>query len=80
MPLFFFHLRNSEDLITDQIGRELAGLEEARSEALVEARALIAADARTGKIDFDQRIEVEDADGSIVHVLPLARAVVVKGE
>lgn|GEM_PF-3819425 len=46
----------------------------------MEARALIAADARTGKIDFDQRIEVEDADGSIVHVLPLARAVVVKGE
>ena len=46
----------------------------------MEARALIAADARTGKIDFDQRIEVEDADGSIVHVLQLARAVVVKGE
>jgi hypothetical protein len=74
MAVYFFHLRNGVDLLLDPDGRRLApaGIPGA---ALGEARAIIAADARAGRIDLDQTIEVEDSGGEVVHRIAFEDAV-----
>jgi hypothetical protein len=47
--------------------------------ALIEARAIIAADVRDGTIELDQRIDVGDERGVIVHSLPFREAVQIVG-
>jgi hypothetical protein len=68
MTLYFFHLRDGGDLLLDPDGRELDSSKVA-GDALMEARALISAEALTGSIKLDQRIEVEDEVGHVVHRL-----------
>jgi hypothetical protein len=74
MALYFFHLRNGIDVLLDPDGRRLAfaGVPGA---ALGEARAIIAADARAGRIDLDQSIEVQDSEGEVVHRIAFEDAV-----
>jgi hypothetical protein len=66
MALYYFHLRNHSDVLLDPEGRELADGKIAAA-ALSEAREIIAADVRTGSVDLDQNIEVEDSGGAVVH-------------
>ena len=75
MALFYFHLRDREDVLLDPEGRELADAEAIAQAALREARAIISDDALAGRIRLDQQIEVHDAAGRIVHRLPFADAV-----
>ena len=75
MTLYFFHLREGVDILIDTDGRELDSLDAAASNALVEARAIIAHEAREGRILLDKHIDVENADGGIVHRLCFADAV-----
>jgi hypothetical protein len=79
MSVYYFHLRDGEDALLDPDGRELEGAEAIAQSALAEARALISDEARLGRIRFDQRIDVEDADGRVVHSLPFDQAVVISG-
>ena len=74
MAVYYFHLRDHVDSLLDPDGRELAG-DKVPGAALEEARALIAADARAGHIDLNQRIEVEDLAGTIVHRVEFVDAV-----
>lgn len=76
MPLYFFHLRNGHDLLTDPDGRSLV-LADVAGAALTEARGLISADALTGAIHLNQRIEVEDDKGRVIHRLNFWDAVAV---
>jgi hypothetical protein len=75
MPLYFFHLRDGEDVLLDDDGREFADLQAVAKAALVEARAIIAEEARGGRILLDKYIDVEDASGVVIHRLSFADAV-----
>lgn len=75
MPLYFFHLRDGEDVLLDPDGQELDSAEKIAPAALREARAIIGEEARAGTILFDKRLEVEDEAGVIVHSLPFLDAV-----
>lgn len=74
MSQYFFHLSNDEEVLLDAEGREIAP-EEVPSAALHEAREIISADARSGWIDLNQRIEVKDSSGRVVHGIDFEDAV-----
>ena len=76
MACYYFHVRDHKELLDDPEGREVE-LSEVPALALAEARALISAEAREGRINFAQRIEVEDEQGKIVHRLAFADAVTI---
>ena len=65
MAICFFHLRDGVDLLLDPDGRELSSLAAVVAAALLEARSIIGADARDGKIAPDQRIDVQDESGAV---------------
>lgn len=79
MPTYFFHLCDGIDVLLDPEGRELERGAVARA-ALAEARGIIAADAGSGHIDFNQQIEVRDGAGTVVHRIAFAEAVRVTPE
>jgi len=74
MALYFFHLRNHADVLLDPEGRELDDGRIAKS-ALAEAREIIAADVRSGSVDLDQMIEVQNSSGTVVHRIAFEDAV-----
>jgi hypothetical protein len=75
LPLYFFHLRDGEDVLLDPEGRDLDGIEAIAKAALADARSIVSEDALRGQIELHQRIDVEDNSGAIVHSLPFAEAV-----
>jgi uncharacterized protein DUF6894 len=77
MAHYFFHLRDGVDILIDHEGRELEA-QNVERQALDEARAIIADDARSGRIHLDQRIDVEDSSGKIVLSLQFAEAVAIQ--
>ena len=74
MAKYFFHLSNDEEILLDAEGRELVS-EKVPSAALHEAREIISADARSGCIDLNQRIEVTGSSGDVVHGIDFEDAV-----
>lgn len=69
MATFYFNVFNNEATI-DEAGTELADLAEAQEEARNAAADLIREEILAGrKLHRDHRIEVEDADRQLVHVL-----------
>jgi hypothetical protein len=78
MSTYYFHLRDSIDHILDPEGIQCPSLEDVRVKALKCARDLIAGDAITGAIDLTYRIDVEDADGAVVHTIRFEDAVTIK--
>lgn len=68
MPRFYFDLHNDVDAL-DPEGKELPGIEQARSQAVLEARALLEDSAGKGRIDLNHFIEIRDESGKIVHRL-----------
>ena len=80
MSLYFFHLRDGVDILLDPEGRELDSMAAIAAAALADARSIIGDDAFRGRIDLDQRIDVEDTDGKLVHRLEFEDAVeIVRG-
>lgn len=79
MALYYFHLCDGQDVLLDPDGREL-NKRDIGDAALAEARAIIAADARNGRIFLDQNIEVHDGDGKLVHRINFEDAVQVTHE
>jgi hypothetical protein len=78
MPKYFFHLRDGQDDLLDPEGTVLLGIAEAQECALQHARSIIADDALGGVINLDQRIDVEDEKGTLLHSKPLVDAVSIK--
>ena len=75
MKTYFFHLRDGIDVLLDPDGRQLVDVAAAIAAALIEARSIIGADALLGTIMLEQRIDVEDELGAIVHSLAFEDAV-----
>ena len=78
MNLYFFHLRNGEDVLLDGEGRQLPGLLAVAAAALYEARSILSADVLDGTIDLEQRIEVVDEAGATVHTLQFREALTIR--
>ncbi len=77
MPLYFFHLRDGQDILLDPEGTELDGQAVIARTALVAARSLISHDALDGHISLHHRIDVEDEAGTLVHSLAFEDAVAI---
>ena len=76
MPLYFMHLRDSNRLIMDPDGSCLSNLEAARNEAIQSARQLMVDSIVTeGRVGISRSIEVCDAKGARLLVVPFAEAV-----
>jgi hypothetical protein len=71
MARFFFHLKSGGELITDDDGIELPGLNEATREALQSARELLAEAIKTAKPTLPEALVVVDESGRPVLELPL---------
>jgi hypothetical protein len=78
MRTYFFHLRDGTDVLLDPEGRKFPSLDAVVAATLFEARDIISSDAKTGAINLDQQLEVEDDLGAIVHTLKLKNAVSIK--
>ncbi|MDF2495573.1 hypothetical protein [Sphingomonas sp.] len=78
MARYFFHIRDHSSSILDEEGRELPDRKAAEAKALEAARDTLSHDIKSGFIDLRYRIEVEDDDGIVIHVLPLEDAFVVR--
>ena len=73
--MFYFNVFNHETTI-DDVGTELADLAEAQQEARNAAADLIREEIIAGrKLHRDHRIDVEDADRRLVHVLRFSELV-----
>jgi hypothetical protein len=79
MPLYFFHLRDGEDILLDPEGTYLEGQAAIEKTALEAARSIIGDDALKGHISLRHHIDVEDEAGSIVHCLAFNDAVTITG-
>ena len=72
---YYFHVRESGGGAVDEEGLELDGAADARSTAITGARSIIASEALAGRLMLDGSIEVDDANGARVLVLPFREAV-----
>lgn len=75
MERYFFHLRDGVDVLLDPDGQELDDLDAVARVAMREARALVAAEALSGFVHLDQRIDVENEQGELIHRVDFAVAV-----
>ena len=77
MAQYFFHLTDGRDVIIDSEGQDISEADRIGPHALKEARAIIAQDALSGRINLNQYIEVRDAAGKLVHQLSFRDAVTI---
>lgn len=75
MPLYHFNIDNSIGFLADEEGRELAGPDEARAEALKGARSIIAEEVLLGRLDLRGRLEVVDRGGKVLMTIAFSEAV-----
>ena len=71
MPHYFFHLRDDLEDFVDHEGLELPGPKAAEERALQGARDTLSNGIRDGLLDLRYRIDIEGADGTIIHSLRL---------
>jgi hypothetical protein len=71
MARYYFHLRQADELITDEEGQELPSPEKARAMAVDGARELVASAIRNGRDLLVDAIVIEDDTGQTT-LLPVA--------
>lgn len=74
MPLYFFHRRDTNDVLLDPEGVQMAP-GEVPSKALWQARDCMAGDVKSGRLDLRYHIDVHDEGGQEVHSIAFADAV-----
>lgn len=72
---YYFHIRQGGELIEDQDGDDLVSLEEARSEALLSARHVMAERLRRGFPLGTDRFEIHDANGNLLSIVTFEEAI-----
>lgn len=75
VPRFFFNIRDGGQTFCDPEGTELATLDAARHEALMDARWILAEELRTGRVTLERQLEITDEAGQVlatVHVRDVA--------
>jgi len=76
MPVYFLSVRDHGQLFRDPDGSLLPDLSAARTEAIVCARELMAEGiAASGLIRIERSVEISDATGAILLVVPFWEAV-----
>jgi len=70
MPVFYFHIRNGQELVLDREGVQMPGLEAALEEAKSAAREILAERIRHGDVVDGHEFEVHDAAGAKLFTLP----------
>jgi len=73
MPRYFFDLVGQQT-VTDIEGSELASIDEARLEAMKDARAIMSDAVRAGYDVTGRRVEIRDEAGELLAVVPFADA------
>jgi hypothetical protein len=77
MPLYYFHLYDGGEWVSDAEGIELADRAAIEAVALSQARDVMAGDIREGRIDLNLRIVIDDAAGERAHMLCFADALTI---
>ena len=75
----FYHLRQPMGECIDDEGVSLPSLAAAHAHALKQAYSIMSADMLEGKLDLDQRIDVEDDRGNIIHTVHFRDVVTITG-
>ena len=75
MSLYYFHLYEGSDIITDEEGREYESLGEAVSAAHLDARSILSEDVQHGRLDLSRKLAVEDQIGTVLHELQFTGAI-----
>jgi hypothetical protein len=75
MERYFLHIDNGGGYSEDPEGQELENLDAARTAAIEGVRSLLSEEARQGQLDLSGRIEIADADGNILMIVPFSDAV-----
>jgi hypothetical protein len=71
MRRFYFHLKSAGELVPDDEGLELPSLDEAKREALQDARELLAEAIKAGSPKVHEALIIADEAGRTLHELPL---------
>jgi hypothetical protein len=76
MPRFHMNIRKGDELLEDWEGQDFSSLSEARTEAVLSARELMAARMAAGKMpNCHARFEIADDSGKTVLVMPFEEAI-----
>ena len=74
MKRYFFHVLENGQLIIDEEGLELPGLDAARHEATESVRYILSEAIRSGKRDVPDAFVIADETGQALDTIPLATA------
>jgi len=75
MARYYLHINNGGGYSEDTEGQDLADLDAARAAAIEGVRSLLSEEARQGQLDLSGKIEIADADGNILLIVPFREAV-----
>jgi hypothetical protein len=75
MTHFYFNVLNGNGLVEDPEGQDLPDLEAARNEAVASVRSILRDEIGSGSLDLAGEIQIKDAHGAMVLVLPFQQAV-----
>jgi hypothetical protein len=75
MPLFFFVVVTRNARIEDIEGTDLPSLQDARDEAMKDARSLMSAAMREGRDISSRSIEIHNAEGEMLLAVPFSAAI-----
>ena len=71
MSRYFFHVRNGIPLVIDKVGKELAGLFEARLEARALADQVRSELGKVPQLSRELHVEIEDDTGKVLGIVNL---------
>jgi hypothetical protein len=80
MPRFHLHLKNRIGFLPDLEGQDLPSEQAAREEAIRSIRSIASADVLDGFLDLEGSVEIVDAHGLLLAVVPFAEAVHIRAE
>lgn len=66
MPRFFFNIRSGDQTFCDPEGTELASLDVARHEALMDIRWILSEELQTGGVVLERQFEITDEVGQVL--------------
>jgi hypothetical protein len=66
VPWFFFNIHDADQTFYDPEGTELAALDVARHEALMDARWILGEELRTGRVTLERQFEITDEAGQVL--------------
>jgi len=71
MPKFYFHIKDGVRLVTDDVGKDLRDLDEARREGTILASEVRSEITKPADLVKELHVEIEDENGRIVGMIQL---------